>query len=374
MRATQPGRFLRAGAALCLSSATLLGAGMAPPPAIPDEEVERSGDVFTPLLEKRLKSGAGLDEIVVDVRWPDGGKMAASRVYGSGVGIWNREVQFRLPRSEVTSLLRAVVKDRFGSLPTTVGEVEEGPEGGQKGHVTISIGAVTKTVVQVESGTQSRELQDLAQRFLEASRKAASRGIRASSFADAFDELASGKLAPEALEVIVQRNEVRNPSSSPADRWVMRVEGRRVEDRDRGPARQAPPARVLVLSKGDFEKLVGLLRESDPSALPQSLYSERLTEVVIQVLKQRRHIQARPFAGMTAATNGEKQKSFDRLIEGLVALHERVRRDGRLVETADLTSETENEREGKGDGEKKSREKPKASAPARPTPSSPAER
>jgi hypothetical protein len=349
-------RLVRAGMVLWLSSAALLAGGAAPSPEDRSGERGHPADVFTPLLEKRLKGGASRDDVVVDVRWPHDGLLASCRVYGNGVGIWNREVQVRLGASEVVSLLKAAVKIRFGSFPTTIGGDEEAGEETQKGRITISVGTVRKTVVQVEPGEQSPELQGLAERFLKAAQAGAGKGARASSFADAFEKLASGKLAAETLEVTLQRK-TRDPSGVPREAWLLQIDGRQVQDRVIEPGRERRPVRVLFLSKTDFAKLLGLLRESHAASLPQNLYADHYTDLLVEVLKQHKHIQARRFAGMTAQSPSEKQQWFDRLLEGLVALHGRAQKEGRLVEAIDLTGSGEEEqerekREKKGGGEK----------------------
>jgi hypothetical protein len=374
MRAAGFTGLVRAAAALWLASATLLASGTAPP-AEPGEKGRHSDDVFTPLLERRLEAGASRDDLMIDIRWPDGGMLAACRLYGNGVGIWNREIQFRLDQKLVRSLLKTLVEIRFGAFPTTVGGDEEAGEETQKGRITVSVGAVRKTVVQVEPGEQSPQLRKFADRLLQAARPATEKGVRASSFGDAFEKLASGQLAPETLEVTLQRK-ARDPATAGQEGWRLWIDGRQVQDRalGLGHGRGHAPARILFLSRADFGKLVRLIRTSQPASLPQNLYAERYTDLAIQVLKQHEHLQARQFAGMTPETLGEKQKTFDRLLEGLVALHDRAQREGRPVEPVDLTGPSEGERERERENRKEGGEEANEAAPASPTPSSPEER
>src|SRR5262249_40879742 len=156
-----------------------------------------------------------------------------------------RRTQFRLPPSEAASLLKAVLRSGFGSLPDTIGG---GPKEKtrQKGRITVSVGDVSKTVVQLEDGDQSSTLQALAERFLRASVGPASRGVRVSTFADGFEKLSAGTLAPQALQVVVQR--VGSPGPGQAtDTWSLRLDGRLVSVRrvsGSGPG----TARTMVLS------------------------------------------------------------------------------------------------------------------------------
>ncbi|HEY1433844.1 MAG TPA: hypothetical protein VGG65_00635, partial [Thermoanaerobaculia bacterium] len=104
-------------------------------------------------------------------------------------------------------------------------------------------------------------------------------------------------------------------------------------------------ARVLLLSNKDFVGLAQALHDADPAALPQSLFAPQYTDVVIQLLNRYRPIQARQFAGMTPQTNGEKQEAFDRVLAKLTALHERARKEGRVVAIPDQTHSESEERD-----------------------------
>src|SRR6266536_1617364 len=97
-----------------LASASLFGE------SVPPARKSRS-DAITPLLDKRLKAGANLDDVSVDIRWPLESRHVVCRVYGDGVGIWDRQIQFRLSQSEAASLFQAVARAGFGALPDTVG-------------------------------------------------------------------------------------------------------------------------------------------------------------------------------------------------------------------------------------------------------------
>jgi len=320
LHAIRPTRLAGAAAILWLGYACLLEGRAAPAQKL-------QSDAITPLLERRLKTGANLDDVVVDIAWPFQARHPVCRLYGDGVGIWDRQVQFRLSRAEVTSLLQALVRDRFGSLPDTVGGDEKTKKKRQKGQVKVSIGTVTKTVVQLEGGNQSQELQSIAEQFLRASATASAAGVRVSSFADGFDKLAAGKLAAQALEIILERKTL-SPRDQTQDRWVLRVDGRRASVRSmRGAEVQGTP-RDLTLSKADFEALLRLLRDANLSTLPRKLYAAQNTDVRIEVLNQICVVQAGPFPGVTPRTHGAMQESFDRISASLLNLQARVEKEG----------------------------------------------
>ena len=286
-------------------------------------------DVLGPELAGRLRSGR-LDDVEIDVRWPHGDEvLMPCRVVGNGVGVWKRQSQFRLSRQEVRALLKTVQDGRFGTLPMETGEEESG-EREQKGRVTVSVGPLSKTVVQLAEGTTPPGLQRIADAVLDRCAARGPGGVRVSGFDDAWSKLSSGTLAPETLEIRVQRR-TDHPGEGPAEDWFLRVNGRRLSDRDRPPGAARASSRELLLSPKEHAELVAKLRESDLPTIPLNVYAPQYTDVRIQVLDQLRHFQARPFTGMTPATHGEKQSVFDRLFEMLAALHRRVVAEGRVV-------------------------------------------
>ncbi|HEY1433846.1 MAG TPA: hypothetical protein VGG65_00645, partial [Thermoanaerobaculia bacterium] len=297
------------------------------------DEIKSGTDVLTPLLEQRLEGNASLDDVVVDVRWPFEGLYTSARIYGNGVAVWRREFQIRLPRTEVHHLIELLVKKRFGSLPRSFG-ADEGPnEKSLKGRIVVSVGPVSKMVSQADTGDQSPELQSIAEQFLKAAKKASAHTVGASSMASGLEMLAKGTLSPEILRVSVRRR----VATVGGEGWVMRINGRRLDDELVEKVGLPASARVLLLSNKDFVGLAQALHDADPAALPQSLFAPQYTDVVIQLLNRYRHIQARQFAGMTPQTNGEKQEAFDRALEKLTALHERARKEGRVVAIPDQT-------------------------------------
>jgi hypothetical protein len=319
LQAIRPTGLARTAAILWLGYACLLEGRAA-------SAQKLQSDAITPLLETRLKTGGNLGDVIVDIGWPFQARHPVCRLYGDGVGIWDRQVQFRLSRAQVTSLLQALVRDRFGSLPDIVGGDEKRKKR-QKGQVKVSIGTVTKTVVQLEGGNQSQELQSIAQQFLRASATAAAAGVRVSSFADGFDKLAAGRLAAQALVIIVEPK-TRAPRDQTQERWALRLDGRRASVRAmRGPEVQGTPT-DLTLSKADFEALLRPLRDANLETLPRKLYAAQYTDVRIQVLNQVCVIQAGPFPGLTPRTHGAEQQSFDRITDALLALQARVEKGG----------------------------------------------
>ena len=267
---------------------------------------------FTALLQKRLAGGGSIDDVVAEIRWPYGGQQVACRVYGSGVGIWNRSVQFRLSASEARSLFENATRSGFGSLPGTLGGDPTSPRR-QKGRVEMSVGGVSRVVVQLDGGKQSDMLQRVADGFLLASSAAARTGIRVSSFRDAFDKLASGTLAPEALQIVLRR---ASSTKSPETR-TLTLNGRRST---LTVARHEPgETRWFLVSEADYASLLHDLQASHLDSSPSHFSSRDHLNLRIQVLDRVRVIDAGP-PSLASETAGDRQRSFDRIVAALVAL------------------------------------------------------
>lgn len=219
-------------------------------------------------------------------------------------------------------------------MPSHFGEAgeDESHEGPRlKGSIEVHAGEVVKSVQQMLEGEQSETLEALAKEILALCRSAAQKGTGASSLAEGLDKLASRALAPETLQVILQRRAEGAQKASQETTWVLDMEGRRVTDQLLPAGQTPPPLRVFVLSDADFLGLVRLLAEAHVGEIPINVYEPLYTDLRLGVLNHLRTITGRKFFNMTAETHGEKQKAFDRVYDGFRVLHERVGREGRAV-------------------------------------------
>jgi hypothetical protein len=311
-----------------------------------DEDAKTSSeDALTRALERRLAGTSSLDDVMVDIRWRYENDYVRARLFGDGVGVWNRSVGFRVPRAEARSLIRKLAAVRFGSLPDSEGEEEARV---LTGRIIVSAGAVRKTVSQMADGEQSPVLADIAQRLLRLCKKAAEGGVRVSSFQDGFANQISGKLGPSALDLHLQRKPAAAGKAA-AETWTLRISGVYVYDRELGGPGGGDVTRQLRLSAADFRALARELSADDIGALPGNLYAPIYTDLNVSLLDQRKNIQARDFAGMTPQTHGERQQAFDRLVQTLEALRERVLKEGRKVEAIDIVGAEHREHEKEND-------------------------
>jgi hypothetical protein len=337
-----------------LTSLTAVGcAGRAPRPVTPAAPGAGSAaapaaapDPVTAALRQALASGRW-EEMRIDAecRRPDGSYPAVT-VFGSGVGLWQRERQFELTGSQVRELLVAFWNAGFAALGETQGGTAPAPAtapppatgaspapvvaGAAAPTLTCSValqlGGVAKRVNQLATGRQSAELARLAGALLDACEAPGRAGATAASLTDGLRKVAAGELAPEVLRVDVQRT----GEGPDATGWLLALEGGVVTGRGFQATAGYGEPRQRRLSEDEVAALARLLIDN-AEGLPFNLYADQYTDLTIEVLNHKASIQARRFAGMTPETHGPRQQSFDRVIEVLTALQRQVAAEGRAA-------------------------------------------
>jgi hypothetical protein len=325
------------------------------PEADRDRDSAVGPDRIGPELQKRIRGQEKLDDVRVEVIWPRGGTSTSARVYGNGVGIWSERAQFRLSKAQIIAMLSTLQKARFGSMPDRFGESEEderneGPR--LKGRIAVRAGWVSKAVIQLVDGEQSAEFASLAEKLLAICEGPARKGVEAASLNEGLKKLASGEVAPEALQVTVQRRFAKPDTETGEAGWILQLEGRRALVEVLPAGKTILPHRLLILSEAEFHGLAQLLAESRAGEIPINVYAPEYTDIQLTVLRWLRGISGRRFLNLTPETHGEKQKAFDRLYEAFRALNEHARKDGTTVPTSvtapparEKKTETEKERE-----------------------------
>ncbi len=330
-------RALAAAACLLALAATPRLAAQETPPEGAREEKEREEarrrqpDPLAAALDARIAGKKSPADFTIDVAWPSRpGLLTACRIDGAGVGLWNRQIQFRVDRKQVVALLKAVRRTRFGTFPAEVGE-SEGGEKETRGRIAVRLGDVTHGVVVVGDEKPDEELEELARAVLAAGEEPSKTGIRIQGLREGLDKLASGVLAPEALEVLAQRSTDHPAAGEAPETWLLVVSGRRALDRSGSPGRVSSAARAIELSEAEYRDLVALLQASDAASLPRNLFAEHYSRLRVQVLNQVVTVEARRFAGMSPDAHADARARFDRIWEWCEGLHRRAGQSGRKV-------------------------------------------
>lgn len=298
-----------------------------------EEARRRQPDPLAGALDARIAGKKSPADFTIDVAWPTRpGLLTACRIDGTGVGLWNRQIQFRVERKQVLALLKAVRRTRFGTFPAEVGESESGEKETQ-GRIAVTLGDVTHSVAVVGDEKPDEELEELARAVLAAGEGPSKTGIRIQGLKEGLDKLASGVLAPEALEVLAQRSTDHPGPGEAAETWLLVVSGRRALDRSGSPGKVSSSARAIELSESDYRDLVALLQASDAASLPRNLFATHYSRLRVQVLNQVVTVEARRFAGMSPDAHADARARFDRIWDWCEGLHRRAEQSGRKVGT-----------------------------------------
>lgn len=330
---------------VALASLVTLGCAGTPRPVTPASPGAGSAaapaavsDPVTAALRQALSSGRweGM-RIDAECRRPDGSYPAVT-VFGSGVGIWQRERQFELTGDQVRELLVAfwnagfaAMEETHGGAPVPAPATMPAPPAGAAAptltcSVALRLDGVAKRVNQLATGRQSAELAQLAGTLLDACEAPGRAGAAAASLTDGLRKVAAGELAPEVLRVDVQRT-AEGPDAAG---WLLALEGGLITTRGFQATAGYGEPRQRRLSGEEVAALARLLIDN-AEGLPINLYADQYTDLSVEVLNHKASIQARRFAGMTPQTHGARQQSFDRVIEVLAALQRQVAAEGRAA-------------------------------------------
>ena len=146
--------------------------------------------------------------------------------------------------------------------------------------------------------------------------------IAAASLDEGLAAVADGTLAPETLRLTLHEK----PELGTAGTGVLlRLRGRELSVRRFATGSGYGPPREVELGEEDLRALAGRLAALSPARLPANLHAPGYLDLTLEVLGHRIAVQARRFAGMTAATHGDLQRDFDRLLESVRALGARGR-------------------------------------------------
>lgn len=313
-----------------LSLALALSACSSAPRPVPspsaDDPVARALDAS---LERR-----GWDELKIESEClSDAGELRFATLYGSGVGIWNRDRQFTVPRERLIGLLEDLDRAGFGSMreihggkddPAPATPVRWAPR--MTCRVQLALDGTEKQSYQLAEGRQSAELKALAEKVIALAAELGPGGVTAANLDDGLVKVARGELAPETFALQLQR-QTENPNA-PEGGWMLRVRGDRAEVSRFTPAEGWSEPRRFQLSRTEIADLGRRLAEASLDGMPVNLYAPAYYDFEVQVLNRKRSLQARGFANVTPETHGEKQKRFDQVLAALEALRKRGAGEG----------------------------------------------
>ena len=315
-----------------LLSLSLMSCSSAPRPeasAKPGGDAEAGAQAAGKQLARALDAALARkswDDLRLDSECRDEeGTFRTTKLFGTGVGIWNQERQLTVSRERLLGLLEAVRRSGFSSMPESFGG-DKNSEPDWKlqmiCRVRVTLDGVEQQTFQLSEGSQSAELKDLAEQILAVGAELGPSGVAAASLEDGLGKIARGELAPETLTLQLLR-QAEDPNATEGS-WILRIEDGMAQVSLPSPETAWTVPRRVRLSKEEAAALAGKLAAAQPGDLPVNLYSTWYQDLEIRVLNQKKTLQARRFANLTPETHGANQKRFEELISAIEALQQKV--------------------------------------------------
>ena len=86
-----------------------------------------ANDPLDAALEKRALGKGNLDDFEVEASWQLTEANRSVHIWGSGVGIWEKSVQFQLSRDQVLEVIRMLLDAKVGAIPEPGAKKASGP-------------------------------------------------------------------------------------------------------------------------------------------------------------------------------------------------------------------------------------------------------
>jgi hypothetical protein len=308
------------------------------PPMMDSPEVSDSAADLARNLERALEREQW-QELRVETECLQNDAFRHVLIFGNGVAIWNERRQMSLGHGDLVAILEALRDADFPSMLELYGRGQEEPtEKPEEGaviritcRVALTLDGVSRQAAQRARGPQFAPLKALAEEILALAHKPEAQSVTAADLSDGLAKMADGRLAPEAMTLVLNRKEEdveAGTLAEPRDAgYLLRVDGRLLSVRPfRKPGGYGEPVET-ELDAATLAELAELLESNGVGDLPPNLYAGHYSDLVVVVLDQDVRIQARRFANMTPRTHGEKQQRFDRIEKGLDELARRILSD-----------------------------------------------
>ena len=236
-------------------------------------------------------------------------------VIGGTVAVWGSERQVRLAAKDHDALIDLLLDADFAHFAPRYGETPRADKQEAPLRVScrihVAVQGLEKASVQLLDGEQSEQLLGLARRLLDRIEPLAAAGVTAADLEDGLSKLAEGTLAPEVLGL---RFLALPEAGGNEAGTILRIEDGRISRQDYAPGKAVGPVRWQGLAQCQLRDIVSALHDARFWELPVNLYADKLTELEVHVLSQRKTVIARDT--FTAAP-ASKQTAFAGLISRL---------------------------------------------------------
>lgn len=289
-------------------------------------------------LERAVEGSGRWRELRVETECLEDGSLRHVEIFGSGTTIWNERRQITLERDDLVAVLEAMLRADYPAMHQLYGkgdpEMQQPDKPGEDAairvicRVVLTLDGVTRQSAQRAEGPQSEELRGLAHEIFALADKPEQDGVTAEDLGDGLAKVADGRLAPEALSLLLNRKdddvEAGTPEAPREAGYLLRLEGRRLRVSPfQKPGGYGDPVETEI-DAATLGELATLLADDRVGELPANLYAGHYSDLVVEVLNREARVQARRFANLSPKTHGEKQERFERIEEALDTLARRT--------------------------------------------------
>lgn len=271
-------------------------------------------EAFNELLKKARTDESLRETVRMEVEGLVDRETHQLTVYGRGIGIWNKEGQFTLTSKNVVAAIDLLIDAKFSDMPERFAFDEETEHEEKPVQlirvVTVTVGNLSKTVVQDNKGPKSEPFAKLAADLVSMCRKPAENLVTASSLTDGLEKVATGTLAPETLTVMVNAPELRSLKSQEGQGWQLSIRNAHLELTSVTIAHGVQKVSERALDQVEAKKLVKTLLDAKVADLPTSINTSGYTQLTVAVLNQKVRTLARTFAGEPGKDAMEAAASF----------------------------------------------------------------
>jgi predicted secreted protein len=272
---------------------------------------------FDQALQRALRdAGLPLD---LDITCSESDGRRALRLFPSGVFTWNGERQARVDAETRQALLQVLAAADFAAFEERYGGKPIGEAGAPilvLCRIAATVDGVTKSSVQDANGERSQRFMALAKTLLDLAEPLGAAGVAAASFGDGLEKLASGVLAPEALDLQL----LHIPSDGAETGAILGVSGGVLSRRAYRPGVEVGTEAGRRLAEEDLRRLLAALRAADLPAMPPRLPAPDVYRLQIQVLQHLYRVEARPAGEAAPPAPGSESERLVRLAEALLEL------------------------------------------------------
>jgi hypothetical protein len=254
--------------------------------------------------------------LALDVACSEPGGRRALRLFPSGVFTWNGERQARVDAETRRALLQALAAADFAAFEERYGGKPTGEMGAPimvLCRIAATVDGVSKSSMQDANGERSQRFMALAKTLLALAQPLGAAGVTAASLGEGLDKLASGELAPEALEL----HFLYLPADGEEMGAILGLSGGELGRRAYRPGVEVGEERRRPLTEKDLRALLAALSAADLAGMPARVPAPDVYRLQLQLLQHQRLIEGRPAAAPEAGAAGER---LVRLAEALLAL------------------------------------------------------